>query len=226
MIKLKKLDKPAILVRNATTWTSVFIGKVSAKLEPTPTESNRYRHPEVKAVLIAETHGKCAYCESKLLHIHHGDVEHIIPKSLAPEKRFEWENLTLACEVCNQKKSDKDPFIEHIIDPYITDPAQHLVFTGPIIFPLGTEEGRNTQILLDLNRPALVERRKEHLDHIMKIIDLVLNKNLPLVTRKSIYTNLKMNEAADNSAYAAMVRSVIDAVAKNFPSEITLDSDN
>ena len=30
---------------------------------------------------IDETHGKCAYCESKIKHIDYGDIEHILPKN-------------------------------------------------------------------------------------------------------------------------------------------------
>lgn len=217
MIKLQKTAKPAVLIQNAATWTATFLAKLATKVTPTQTESARYRHPDVKAALVAETHGKCAYCESKLQHIHHGDVEHIVPKSLVPEKRFEWENLTLACEICNQNKSDKDPYLEHIIDPYAVDPSLHLAFAGALVFPLGTLEGRNTQVLLDLNRTALAEQRRERLEYVMAILDTVLREDLPLVTRKSIYKNLQANEAADHSAYSAMVRAAIVALNKNLP---------
>lgn len=138
MIKLSKLDEPDVLFNNSATWTQVLLNKEAAGKKPTASEKSRYRHPEIKAVLVKETGGKCAYCESKLLHIHHGDVEHIYPKSLDVRKTFEWRNLTLACEKCNQNKSNKDPLLEQIIDPYEDDPEYHLVFVGALIFPRGT----------------------------------------------------------------------------------------
>lgn len=220
MIKLHKTEQPGVLAKNAANWTATFLGKLAAKTDPTQTESARYRHPEIKSALVAETHGKCAYCESKIKHVHHGDVEHIIPKSLAPEKRFEWDNLTLACEVCNQNKSDKDPLLEYIIDPYILDPAQHLFFCGPFVFPLGTKEGRNSQVILDLNRIALVEQRRDHLYHVMNIIDMVLRDDLPIVTKKTIFRNLQENEASDHSAYSAMIRAAVAAIEKNVQPEV------
>src|SRR5947209_8328121 len=127
MIRLNKGPKPQILTENEAAWTATV-----ANGEATPAEKARYRHPEIKEALVSETHGKCAYCESKLQHIHHGDIEHIYPKSLALEKTFEWENLTLACEICNQNKSNKDPFLEQILDPYSVEPSEHLFFAGPL----------------------------------------------------------------------------------------------
>ena len=64
------------------------------------TKQNRYSRPEIKAELIAETKGKCAYCESKITHIYPGDIEHIIPKSIFPRLTFTWANLTLGCYWC------------------------------------------------------------------------------------------------------------------------------
>jgi len=93
MIKLQKLAKPPILVANETTWIQTLVDKVALGQTPTDTEKTRYRHAQIKAALVQETHGKCAYCESKLLHIHHGDVEHIMPKSLDLSKIVEWSAI-------------------------------------------------------------------------------------------------------------------------------------
>lgn len=73
-----------------------------------------YRAPEVKEALITLFEGKCAYCESKFLHVYSGDVEHFRPKGeiteANPPKKpgyywlaAEWDNLLLSCRNCNQK---------------------------------------------------------------------------------------------------------------------------
>lgn len=209
MIKLEKNAIPNVLEANFTTWTATLLSKYAAGEKPTATESTRYRHPDVKQALINETNGKCAYCESKFLHVHHGDVEHIYPKSLARNKTFEWENLTLACEICNQNKSDRDPLLEHIIDPYQIDPALHLVFTGSFVFPLGTNLGLNTKVILDLNRAELCERRKEKLERVMSIYEHILNPDLPDIVRISLYENLKQKEGNPASEYSAMNNAII-----------------
>jgi 5-methylcytosine-specific restriction endonuclease McrA len=220
MIRLAKVAKPQILVDNDVQWTAAIVNKIAAGETPNNTERTRYRHPQIKTALIGETHGKCAYCESKLLHIHHGDVEHIYPKSLAPEKTVEWENLTLACEVCNQNKSDKDPLLESIIDPYLTDPSEHLIFSGPLIFPRGTPAGTSTRTLLDLNRGELSERRKEHLEKVMGIFDTVSRADLPIHVRQAIFRDLASREADASAPYSAMVRTVVEQAKRVLPAEI------
>jgi uncharacterized protein (TIGR02646 family) len=220
MIGLVKLAEPDILRNHGGEWTRLLLEKIGKGERPTVTEASRYRHPDIKAVIIEETHGKCAYCESKLRHIHHGDVEHIYPKSLDEAKRFKWDNLTLACEICNQNKSNKDPKTEHIIDPYEVDPDQHLLFIGPLIFPKGTPQGQSTAVLLDLNRAELVERRKEKLSQIMASYNIVFQCSLPDATKKAILDNIKVNDASSAAAYAAMVRELMRQMERQLPSKL------
>lgn len=220
MIQLSKQPKPQVLIDNEVAWTATLTDKIARNEEPTNAEKTRYRQPTIKAVLIEETKGKCAYCESKLLHIHHGDVEHIYPKSLAPEKTFEWENLTLSCEVCNQNKSNKDPLVEAIIDPYTINPVDHIFFMGTLVFDLGTPHGISTKEILDLNRTELVERRKEHLEKIMGIYQTLLRADLPLPARKAIYQNLLADEGSKNAPYTAMALAAIKQMADKVPAEV------
>jgi HNH endonuclease len=204
MIKLSKLNKPNILDVNAETWTKTLVDKINSGDRLTDSEKTKYRHPDVKVTLVEETHGKCAYCESKLLHIHHGDVEHIYPKSLDPAKTFDWFNLTLACEICNQLKSDSDPNMEFIIDPYNIEPAEHLNFVGTIVHAITADYGQSTKAILKLNRAALCERRREKLEKTLSIFENILNEKLPLPTRKAIYEDLLENEGKSTSEYSAM----------------------
>lgn len=74
MIKLQKGPEPNVLQADAERWTAELL----AAGDKAKAKNSRYGHPDVKAALIAETNGKCAYCESKLLHIAYGDVEHIV----------------------------------------------------------------------------------------------------------------------------------------------------
>lgn len=73
-----------------------------------------YRHEQVKGALIELFKGKCAYCESKFLHVYSGDVEHFRPKGEITEAddpkkpgyywlAADWDNLLLSCRNCNQK---------------------------------------------------------------------------------------------------------------------------
>lgn len=72
-----------------------------------------YSNFEVKQALIKLFKSKCAYCESKFLHVYSGDVEHFRPKGKIdganpPKPGYywlaaEWDNLLLSCRNCNQK---------------------------------------------------------------------------------------------------------------------------
>lgn len=78
-------------------------------------DNSLYGAKSVKNALIKAQHGKCAFCESKIRHVDHGDVEHYRPKggfrqsSNEPLEQpgyfwlaYVWENLFLACALCNQ----------------------------------------------------------------------------------------------------------------------------
>lgn len=220
MIKLQKSKKPEILETNGNAWTNTLLSKISNGEVPTDAEKTRYRHPQIKAALIQETSGKCAYCESKLLHIHHGDVEHIMPKSLDPSKTVEWENLTLACEVCNQKKSNLDPNAAYIIDPYEDDPEQHLVFTGALVLSRGTDKGKCSRSILDLNRGELTERRKERLDSLATIMEMIFEDKTPVPARRAIFQNLIAQDLTPDAPYTAMARAFVDQMKSMLPPEV------
>jgi hypothetical protein len=220
MIKLTKTDEPPHLAHHAAEWTAVLLQRLSAGERPTDAERSKYRHPHVKAALVAETSGKCAYCESKLLHIHHGDVEHIYPKSLDILRSFDWTNLTLACEKCNGLKSDRDPLAQFIIDPYDKDPEQHMFFVGPFIFSRGSLDGTSTRAILELFRAELVETRTYHLSRVMGIYDKVLDTAIPAPARQALYNDLKATEAAGSAQYAAMVRCLIADMVSKLPADI------
>ncbi len=220
MIKLTKLKEPTRLSANAAAWTKILLEKIAAGDKPTDAEKSHYRHPEIKEVLVNETYGKCAYCESKLQHIHHGDVEHMYPKSLDPTKTFEWANLTLACEVCNQNKSNKDPLMNHIIDPYAIDPEDHLMFLGGLIFSKGTVAGTSTRILLELHRAELLEMRNRQVENIMKIYAQIQDGTLPLVVRKALYADFIKNETGPNAQYSAMAKNIVREMERVIDPEI------
>ncbi|NMO18387.1 hypothetical protein HPC49_25015 [Pyxidicoccus fallax] len=73
-----------------------------------------YRANDVKVALVRSHFGKCVYCETQILTISHGDVEHFRPKSEYTSGvqddsglgyfwlAYDWANLFLACQTCNE----------------------------------------------------------------------------------------------------------------------------
>lgn len=56
-----------------------------------------------KDQLIAETSGKCAYCEAPTIVVAFGDVEHYRPKSTYWWLAYCYDNYLMSCQPCNQK---------------------------------------------------------------------------------------------------------------------------
>ena len=70
--------------------------------------SNRWK--QAKKQLLAETGGKCAYCEAPVSVVAFGDVEHYRPKSIYWWLAYCYDNYLAACQICNQRfKRDDFP---------------------------------------------------------------------------------------------------------------------
>lgn len=164
MIELTKLEKPKILKNKAEKW------KEELEIIENPSEAlkKRYNHKEIKEALLEETSMKCAYCESKILHVTYGHIEHILPKSIFIEKTFEWENLTLACNKCNINKGDYFDKTYSILNPYIDKVEEHINIKGPLIVAK-TRKGQISINKLDLNRMELIERRQESIQSLNQL---------------------------------------------------------
>lgn len=169
MRRLKKTDIPEILLNKGDQWRDDLLAVLAAGNKPTEAMKGRYRHKEIKEALLQETNGKCAYCESKLRHIAHGDIEHVIPKSKVPEMSYTWENLTLACDVCNENKGDTyssdAAFSQHsLVDPYLDDPQDHFLFLREIVTPRpDSMRALATEQIIKLSRGELLEKRRERM---------------------------------------------------------------
>ncbi len=61
------------------------------------------RWKKAKPRLLAETGGKCAYCEAPTHEVAFGDVEHYRPKSVYWWLAYSYDNYLASCQLCNQK---------------------------------------------------------------------------------------------------------------------------
>ena len=214
MIKLAKGPEPAILVRNAAAWTTELLDALANGEDGNLVKSSRYAHKEIKQALLDETHEKCAYCESKPLHVTFGDVEHICPKGVDPARAYDWANLTLACSVCNNNKRAK----ENLVDPYVDEPQTAFEFFGPLITERpDVPNAKRTRIELDLNRKELLSQRGETIEKIRS--ELLENRSNPdaqerLLTEAALVEHYQ----AQCSQFAACAKHFLDDfIARNPP---------
>ena len=117
--------------------------------------------------------GKCAYCESAIIHVMYPHIEHFKPKSNYPELCFEWNNLLLACGVCNGARFKGDKFPESsnngpFVNPVSENPELFFDFdwdnkTGiaNILPKNGNPRGATTIKEIGLNRMDLVRHRSK-----------------------------------------------------------------
>lgn len=202
-----------MLVDNADNWHAELRAILDRGEKPSDAVKGRYRHPTIKSALIQETHGKCAYCESKLRHITHGDIEHIIPKSKVPAKAYSWPNLTLACDVCNENKGDylgDDPAKsdETLIDPYVDEPAEHFLFLREIVTPRPNSlRAMATEAKIKLLRLELMERRRERMEFLDGLVRAYCLADAPF--KPILLDDLVNNHLSENNEYAASSRAYI-----------------
>lgn len=142
MIKLIKPDKPKILEDNATEWTKNLLESIKkyGDYKSIPTDEKEkllkyYRDDNIREPLFNSSYRKCSFCECKPEESSYIQVEHFYPKSLYPEKTFEWNNFLPACGKCNLVKSDHDTKNEEIVNPYIDNPSEFFSFNSLRMIP-------------------------------------------------------------------------------------------
>lgn len=177
MIHIDRTEKPEVLLKNEAIWTSELQNAIiqfqENKTQKNKTKYNKalnkYNHKQVKKSLLTMFSGKCAYCESHITHVGFSHIEHYQPKSKFPELCFDWNNLLLACEVCNGKgyKGDKFPSEDEggpFVNPVTESPDVFFDFefdqnTGTANVIPKNERAITTEKELGLNRPKLLKHR-------------------------------------------------------------------
>jgi len=177
MIHVIRTPEPPILTKKANKWLKEYLNAIktfnanpiAANKEKKKNAEKKYNHYQIKIALKNMFFRKCDYCESHVLHIDYGHIEHYKPKSMFPDQCFDWENLLLGCSVCNgpEYKSNHFPLSNQkgpIINPTIENPSDFLRFefdpkTGTANIIDKYPRGLTTKSLLGLNRPDLVRHR-------------------------------------------------------------------
>ena len=202
-------------------------------------DASLYGHPTVKGTLISAQHDKCAFCEAKISHISFGDVEHFRPKAgyrQLPEEplgrpgyywlAYEWSNLYLACQLCNQRfKKNAFPLASpsrrcpnHLgdlagedpmfLDPGTIDPEAHITFSAeqPVARP-NSLQGEATIEALGLRREPLRERRFDRYQILVFLRKVI--KLLPGELEGREASELLAAAVRDDAEYAAMARALL-----------------
>jgi HNH endonuclease len=192
LIPIIRIAQPKILEKNSGCWLSQLKALSSDPVKnkkDIKKVQNKYRHIKVKDALVEMFHGKCAYCESKITTVTYGAIEHFFPKSVYVDLTYEWNNLLLSCDLCNDAKHKgmKFPLDSDgnalLIDPTdgITDPTLHLKFVWDDVAGLASvygrdDRGKTVETIFDLNglrgRQELINHRSRYVKRLFALLRL------------------------------------------------------
>lgn len=206
MISLTKEEEPPILVANAERWKQDYLDALAAGAV-TPAQRYRYRQDEIKQAIRHETSDKCAYCESKVQHSQPGETDHILPVSRCPELIVAWDNLTYVCKECNRLKGAYYDPAEPIVNPYETDPEDHLIFSGPLVLHRDAMGRRTVRLLKFSKRVGLIERKIEKLERLNVLVEQL--QDMPAGSTRRFVEDEILAEAGSDSEYAATGRAYL-----------------
>lgn len=213
MIKLNKIEEPDILANNKNDWTQQLLNYINSDEDVPNSLLKKYNQPEIKESLKKECHHKCIYCESKVDHVTYEHIEHLKPKAVDkyPELTFEYNNLGLACPKCNQNKGAKYHESTPFINPYEDNPANHFFAYGAMIWAInGNERAKLTRIEIELNRPELLETRRDRLEKIKSLIEEYYNAETD-----ALRTALKKEidkETAEDKPYSFCTSTLVELI--------------
>lgn len=216
MIPVARSSQPTVLSKNASKWLDE-LHQQQLQLQTIQRDFNteksqiqkakkcvdnaqkKYSYNQIKTALVEMFHGKCAYCESKITVVTYGAIEHFYPKSVYTDLTFEWSNLLLSCDVCNDANHkgikfpldiSGNPLLIDSTDG-VTNPNTHLEFTWDAVAGLASvygrdERGKAVETIFDLNgmngRKELVAHRSKYVKRLFALLRLAQTGDLEAIS--------------------------------------------
>ncbi len=212
MIHLNRLPEPDILTQKKDEWTQKFIK--SKKKRP---DNSKYAHPTIKESLETISGNKCYYCERKL-HGLKSQVDHYIEVSERKDLAFDWKNLYLSCELCNNKLSNKVIPCSETLNPFSkTDEeiTKHITFADEqIVATNNSALGRKTiqKYKLDSERHNYLRmlKLKEFHKILIQIQNQVIKEGRQQPNDKE--TKILKTYANNSSSYSLMFKNLLKTI--------------
>ena len=215
-----RTTEPDSLRRKASEWTDDLLKAIEDSNNndtPVPTKFyNRYKKPDVLDNLkrmYGDDDGTClcCYCESEIEAVSFPQIEHRKPKSIYPESTFDWYNLHLVCEKCNNAKRNKYNEDAPILDAVEDIPIKkHLGYkvniTKGVYRETITDRGITTVEHADLDRFSLLKARQKVY---LSMIEAVQRIN-KLGQSPKVYTAKKILRDKCLEEYGSFIEWVLD----------------
>jgi uncharacterized protein (TIGR02646 family) len=203
MRKLTKSLAPAALLAGASRIADDYVAALAAG----NSVANVWATTAIRKGLVAETHGRCAYCDATIAHIATGHIEHYRPRKDYPHLVVDWSNLTIACPSCNGQKSDKFSESLPFVFPFNDSPDEHFIFNGEMIWAPYSERGAHTITELDLNS---LDKNSQRLERIRAVDSYIAMWNVAHPDRKDGVRDFILQDM-ENGDYRATVLAHLKA---------------
>jgi len=159
--------------------------KILASADKRPDHS-KYGHNQIKGTLLTMSFHKCFYCERKLKGVY-SEIDHFIevsdPKGY--DLAFDWNNLFLACDNCNNKHPNNTIPVSKVLNPCLNSDEEiqsHLGFEDEFI------TSKNNSVI------GLLTIKKFRLDN--ELLDYLRLKQLSYF--KDVLLQIRKNQLEDN----------------------------
>ena len=207
-----------------------------------------WKNKKIKDYLYKSQYGKCCYCE-QIRGEGETDVEHFRPKAKVTENKkhtgywwlaYEWDNLLIACKICNTQKGTRFPlrdenkrvFAEQddikteepfLINPLTENPEDFIEYDIPknntqplMIKAVGKNEKGDKTVneLTGINsKTALLSRgyRLKSYSRLYRIFSLLKND---IEKREKVYEEIK-KEVHSSNPFAGMARYYFNGPGKS-----------
>ncbi|MEI6141512.1 MAG: HNH endonuclease [Mariniphaga sp.] len=200
--------EPVILNQRKAEWTTKFIN--SGKDRP---DNSKYGHPEIKSSLYSVSHNKCYYCET-ILKGKPSEIDHYIEVSENKSLAFEWTNLYLSCDKCNDKLPNKSISVFDTLNPCRDDNEEirkHLKFEDEQITFL-TSKGDLTIQKYKLSSERLDWCRMQELKKFYKL--LIALKNILIAEKRDSLNAIEKERlkrfSRSDYCYSLMFKDVLN----------------
>jgi 5-methylcytosine-specific restriction endonuclease McrA len=191
MIPLRRLEEPRVLAESRERWRDKYLEERAKSPKKRPPHA-QYAHKDIVATLEAMSFHKCFYCEQSTKQ-GKPEVDHYIEVAERPDRAFEWSNLYLSCNGCNDKLPNTSIPAADCLDPCDASapPAEHLTYDEEFIRPRAdSTRGRRTIQKYRLDRDDLDHKRVRQLRLFDKTISSIKSAML-VEQRRSMNDNEK-----------------------------------
>jgi len=229
MIRVQKQKAPDYLESNEIL---LAIEKMTEFYSMTNRGQKRYKWPFNKEIdkkivqyLESEFHGKCGYCEKKIVQPNYSNVDRYRPNNGIRDAKeyfpdlywwltFTWNNLILCCKECKQYKANYFPIrgkrasVDNqsikkenplLVNPLIGEPSTYFHFDNEGNIHSTEERGSQTIELLRLNRTELIESRRLAREKIIEIVKRKLIRDESFIPIQKIEYLQTLFEKEDSS---------------------------